>query len=140
MSNEWLGCGAIREDVSSHDKGSTSCLRALGQRAVLPSAITGVLGGLSQLMHPQGLAYPKCLVNAGYVYFQAQLMHPSHYPSIPSLGAVSDQQFQEFGSNTGWRLGERMKKGTQTTPGSSLCPLPCHHSFKPLPLTCLHGL
>lgn len=79
--------------------------------AFLPSAITGLLEGLSQLMHPQGLAYPKCSINAVYDYFQAQLMDPSHYPSVPSVGAVSDQLLEEFGSNTRWRLGERMTKG-----------------------------
>ena len=98
VSYERPGCGATREEASSRDEGSTSSLRALGQRAFLPSALTGLLGGLSQFKHPQGLAYPKFSVNAGYDYFQAELMEPSHYPSAPSLGVVSDQLLEEFGS------------------------------------------
>lgn len=36
--------------------------------------------------------------------------------------------------------GKNDKRDPKPHPGSSLCPFPCHHSFRSRPLTCPHGL
>lgn len=59
--------------------------------ALLPSDVTGLLGGSSQLMHLQGLAYTKCSINSGFDHFQAQLVAPLHCPSVPSFCEISSQ-------------------------------------------------